>query len=82
MNDVEKTVRDVMSVVFKVGRQSIDTTASPDTIESWDSLHHINLILALEEELGIQFSLEEIEFMQDYKTIVELVSRRLNGGRH
>jgi acyl carrier protein len=35
--------------------------SSPDNITSWDSLQHLNLVLALEQEFQVQFSPEEIE---------------------
>jgi acyl carrier protein len=53
--------------------------ASPQTIEAWDSLQHLNLILALEERFGIQFAVDEITSVDSYASIVALVSRHLNG---
>jgi acyl carrier protein len=35
--------------------------SSPDTISTWDSLQHLNLVLALEQEFRIEFTPEEIE---------------------
>jgi acyl carrier protein len=35
--------------------------SSPDTIANWDSLQHLNLVLALEQEFNVQFTPEEIE---------------------
>ena len=35
--------------------------SSPETIPTWDSLQHLNLVLALEQEFRIQFTPEEIE---------------------
>jgi acyl carrier protein len=75
MNSVEQGVREVMAAVFDVSPNSIDVTASPDTLEKWDSLQHLNLILALEERFGIQFSLDEIAAMNGYGPIVALVSQ-------
>jgi acyl carrier protein len=35
--------------------------SSPDNIANWDSLQHLNLVLALEQEFNVQFTPEEIE---------------------
>lgn len=78
---VDKSVREIMSIIFKVDPWSIDASASRDTIESWDSLHHINLILALEERFDIQFSLDDVEMMDSLGSIVALILARLNNGR-
>lgn len=47
--------------VFQVPESSLGAMSSPDTIETWDSLHHLSFVVALEQEFGVQFSPEEIE---------------------
>lgn len=78
MDLVDQGVREIMGAVFGVNPKSIDATASPDTIEIWDSLRHLNLILALEEHFNIQFTLDEVEVMDNYNLIVTLVSQHTN----
>ena len=50
LNGVFQDVFDDESIVVKE-----ETTA--DDIEDWDSLEHINLIAAVEQEFGIKFSM-------------------------
>jgi acyl carrier protein len=38
----------------------INEDSSADSIEQWDSLRHLNLVLALEEEFGISIPDEEV----------------------
>lgn len=42
--------------VFQVPEASLGPNSSPDTVETWDSLHHLSFVLALEQEFGIQIS--------------------------
>ncbi|MBI2998860.1 MAG: acyl carrier protein [Deltaproteobacteria bacterium] len=77
---VGKSVREIMGIIFRVDPQAIDASATRDTIESWDSLHHINLILALEEHFNIQFSLDDVEQMDSFRSIVDLILARLDNG--
>ena len=49
----------IISEVFGIPVDEIDDESSPDTIESWDSEGHINLILSLEAEFGISLSPED-----------------------
>ncbi len=70
---VESRIKGVMSPVFGISEDEIEDTASPDTIETWDSLKHINLIVALEEEFNVEFSDEEIFDMMNYKLIVATI---------
>ncbi|TAH50274.1 MAG: acyl carrier protein [Chloroflexota bacterium] len=74
---IAERVRDVMSDLFGVPRDAIDAHASPKTIPQWDSLQHLNLVLALEQEFEIQFSTEEISAMTDFTQVVETVEQRL-----
>ena len=39
-------IKEVMSVVFEIPLESISDDSSYDNIENWDSLRHLNLILA------------------------------------
>jgi len=59
----------VMAAVFNVSDETINEDSSPDTVEAWDSLKHMNLILALEDEFEIEFSEEETVELLSYKLI-------------
>ena len=72
MSSNKENIKRVMSIVFEVPIEEITETSSPDTIGSWDSVRHLNLILALEEEFGISIPDEEVGNMLNFK-LVELV---------
>ncbi len=50
--------------------EHITEDSSPDTVEKWDSLKHMNLILALEEEFDVQFSDDEVVEMLSVELIL------------
>lgn len=52
-----------------------DETTAAD-IEDWDSLEHINLIVALEEEFGMKFTMGEITGMKNVGESVDLILAR------
>jgi len=70
---LEDRVKDVMSSVFDIPKKNIEENASPDNIESWDSLKQMNLMIALEEEFEIGFKDEDIIEMINYKLIVNIL---------
>ncbi len=70
---MEDRIKKVMAAVFAVPVAEISDNASLHEIEAWDSLRHINLILALEEEFGIHFEEEEIATLVNFKMIVAAV---------
>jgi acyl carrier protein len=65
-------IKHVMSAVFETPVECIADDASSDNIENWDSLRHLNLILALEEEFGIEIPDEEVGNLINYK-LIELI---------
>ena len=54
--------------------------AGIDRYPGWDSLRHIELMLHLEERLGIAFSAGEMERTTQYNALCELVGRKLAAG--
>lgn len=74
-NETKDRIINVMSSVFGVSIEDINDTASPDTLESWDSLRHMNLIIALEEEFLVDLTEEDIIEMINLKLIVDKLSR-------
>ena len=66
-----------MSAVLGVPVANIDDHTSPDTVPTWDSMQHLQLVLALEQEFAVAFEVEEIEAMQRVGVIVSLLEQRL-----
>lgn len=52
-------IHTVVSQVFGVSSDDISDASSPDTIPGWNSLAHLNLVLALEAEFGVALSPED-----------------------
>lgn len=65
--------------VFEVPASDLGPESSPDTIETWDSLHHLSLVVALEQEFGIQISPEEIEQLLSIEVTAALLEEKLKG---
>ena len=70
MNNEQK-LKQIISSVFKVDISTINNETSPDSIESWDSLNHLNLVLALEEGFQVTFTEEQTVEILNYELIVE-----------
>lgn len=60
MNETRNKIKEIISIVFNVELDSVLDDASPDNIDNWDSLGHLNLIIALEEEFNISIPDEEV----------------------
>ena len=73
---MEDRIKKVMSDVFNIDVSLINNESSPDNIENWDSLKHMNLIVALEEEFEIEFDDEEIVDSMNYALIVIILKSK------
>ena len=60
-----RTAADVLGVT----PDALSEDASPDTVSSWDSLGHLNLVIALEEEFGVSLSADDVLAMRDVGSI-------------
>ena len=69
METIEGRIKEVMSAVFEVDVDSINEDSSQDSIENWESIKTLDLIVALEEEFGVTIPLEEVGNMTNFKYI-------------
>jgi acyl carrier protein len=69
-------VRGIFSDVFQIPLEEIRAESSPDTISNWDSLQHLNLVLAIEQEFNVQFSPEEIEQLLSVELVAALLEEK------
>jgi acyl carrier protein len=68
-------VRGIASDIFGVPTDRITAESSPETIENWDSMQHLNLVLAIEEKFGVQLEPEDIEQMKNIGAVAALVEK-------
>lgn len=55
--------------VLDVEPDTLSDESSPDTVETWDSLNHLNIAMALETEFGVALKAEDIMTMRDVALI-------------
>jgi len=70
-------VRGIASDIFGVAVAKLTADSSPDTVDTWDSVQHLNLVLALEERFGLQLSPEEIDQMKTLGATATLIQTKL-----
>jgi acyl carrier protein len=46
-------------------------------VEEWDSLNHINLIVAIEARFKIKFKTVELESLRDVGHLVDIIEKKL-----
>ena len=75
-NDVQQVFREV----FGEDQIVLTDDMTADDIPGWDSLGHLNLIIAIEKRFGIKFATAEISRLKDdgqnVGTLLALIARK------
>lgn len=72
-------IKNIMSAVFDIDKDIIGDDASTTNLENWDSINHMNLVLAMEEEFNVVFDDEEIVKITSLKSIEDTLARKVSG---
>ena len=76
--DVMNSCNEIFRTVFSNTELLISGSTSASDISDWDSLAQIRLLMAMEQTFEIQFSLDEVEDLQNVGEIVELILAKVN----
>ena len=77
--EIFEEVQKIFRKVFDDEQLEIrDSTYSGD-IEDWDSLEHINFIVAMEKRFQLKFDIQEVGELENVGEMIDLIERRLNG---
>ena len=74
--EIYEKLNGVFQDVFDDDSLTVDDATTADDIEDWDSLEHINLIVAVENAFGIKFNMGEVNTMKNVGEMVDLIESR------
>ena len=75
-NHIRTKIENIFREVFDDDQLQLSDSLSSETMPTWDSLAHIRLISALEDELSLTFTLEDIEAMTSAAKILDVVESK------
>ena len=79
MSSVRDQLLVVFSDLFGVPLAEIRPSFSPDDCETWDSISHLNLVAAIEENFGIIVLPEEQADMLSFEIVEDIVAAKVAG---
>ena len=74
--EIYDRLNEVFRDVFDDDEITVNEDTTADDIEDWDSLEHINLISAVEDEFGIRFKMGEVSSMKNVGEMLEIIKAR------
>jgi acyl carrier protein len=73
---VADRVRQIAADLFNMPVDQVTDDLSPQTVADWDSVQHLNLVLAIEAQLGVRFDPLEIEQMRNIGEAIRIAGQR------
>ncbi len=71
------TVNDVFRTAFDDDAIEVTPDTTANDIDAWDSLSHVNLILALESRFGVRFSQKELLTLKNVGDLVRSIESKV-----
>ena len=85
MEELRDRVQEVFREVFEDPALVLNDLMTAEDVVGWDSLAHINLVIAIEKRLWVKFATAEISRLKEdgsnVGTMLELVARKRNLSR-
>ncbi len=75
--EVFERLNEVFRDVFEDDEITVGEDTTSADIEDWDSLEHINLVNAVEQEFGIKFNMGQIVSMKNVGEMVTIIMSKL-----
>lgn len=70
------TVREVVATTFGLQLADVHESLAAAELPAWDSLQHFTLIVALEYQLGVTYTFDEIPQMTNVPAIIRITAQR------
>lgn len=77
MEMIYQQLAEVFQVVFEDDDITLNPETTADDIEGWDSLSHVNLMIAVELKFGIEFSQKEILSFSNVGEMAQTIQNKL-----
>jgi acyl carrier protein len=77
-DDLFENIQEIFRDIFDDEFLTIESSTNSDDIEDWDSLNHINLVVAIENEFSIKFGFDELSDLKDVGAMVNLIMIKKN----
>ncbi len=75
--EIYERLNNVFRDIFDDDSIEVNENTTSNDIEDWDSLEHINLVVAVEQEFGIKFNMNEVTTMKNVGEMVDIIISRM-----
>ncbi len=72
-----EAVAEILRDIFDNEELPVTEETSSADVEDWDSLEQINILVAIQDRFGIQFSLDDVKGLENVGDTLDLIERKL-----
>jgi len=77
-NELLEAVAEILRDIFDDDTLEVTESTCSDDVEDWDSLEQINILVAIQDRFGIQFSLDDVSDLKDVGDTLDLIESKLH----
>ena len=77
MEQIYQRLTNVFREFFDDDEIEIDAETTADDIDDWDSLNHITLMAAVEDEFGIRLSMGEVSGLDNVGALADVIRKKI-----
>jgi acyl carrier protein len=75
-DQIKPKLNAVFRDVFDDEKLDVGEQTTAKDVEGWDSLNHINLIVAIEKAFAVKFTTREVNSLQNVGELIALIVRK------
>ena len=76
MNDTKERIQEAFRDIFDDNLIVLRDDMTAADVENWDSLNHIDMIVAIESEFKIKFTTAEVTSLKNVGELIALVNKK------
>ncbi len=79
--DIDPLLLEAVAGVLAMPTDALGPRSGSDTLAGWDSLSHLNIVLAVEEAFGVRIATSTIPGLTDLRKLQDALDELGAGGR-
>ena len=77
-DEILHTLTQIIREILELPDLLITTETSAADVDEWDSMTHIQLVMAIEKKYKVRFALGELQALKNVGDMIELIQKKVN----
>lgn len=70
---MDDEIKELFAEIFNINEDKVTAELSQDMLDNWDSMNHLKLVTAVEEEFDINLTMEQIDEITNFEILVTVI---------